>query len=160
MEIFRFTSLPTPFSMRRNWRVLMRATTSNWRRNIEACSMEQSRRWVAWTGGRWQNRGAPSRGILLGAAADPTSVGEFGSATASVRIGAATQKRHIGNDAPQLAETEPDRVVTLRSVAYVVLLLKVASDCALGIPGSSVDTPSAPADGCVPIGAVDRENRA
>ena len=32
-------------------------------------------------GGRWQNRGAPSRGILLGAAADPTSVGEFGSAT-------------------------------------------------------------------------------
>jgi hypothetical protein len=44
-------------------------------------------------------------------------------------------KRHIGNDASQLAETEPDRVVTLHSVAYVVLLLKAASDCALDIPG-------------------------
>jgi hypothetical protein len=69
-------------------------------------------------------------------------------------------KRHIGNDAPQLAEAEPDGVVMLRSVAYLVLLLKAASDCALGIPGSSVDTPSAPADGNVPIGAVDGENRA
>jgi hypothetical protein len=66
----------------------------------------------------------------------------------------------MANDAPQLAETEPDRVVTLWSVAYVVLVLKAASDCALGIPGSSADTPSAPADGYVPIGAVDGENRA
>jgi hypothetical protein len=69
------------------------------------------------------------------------------------------KKTPYRKDAPQLAETEPDRMVTLRSVAYVVPLLKAASDCALGIPGSSVDAPGAPADGYVPIGAVDGENR-
>ena len=91
--------------------------------------------------------------------ADVTALPHLGSCTTSPRIGRRDAKRHIGNNAPQLAETAPDRVVTLRSVAYVVLLLKAASDCALGIPGSSVETRSAPADGYVPIGAVYGENR-